>query len=103
MKKYNLNLKGELKLNNNDQVSIVTKSKKIIAKNHITKKSWGYYLTDSCNKTLKQNGFKTAIVISYLSRKKKFFVKIVHKNKVNLFNKYLKKNKSKIFMWLDEK
>ena len=81
MKKYNLNLKGELKLNNNDQVSIVTKSKKIIAKNHITKKSWGYYLTDSCNKTLKQNGFKTAIVISYLSRKKNFLLRLFIKIK----------------------
>ena len=83
--------------------NVFTRSKNIFAKNHITKKNWGYYLTDSCNKTLKKNGFRTAIVTSYLSGKKKYFVKIVHKNKINLFNRYLKKNKSKILMWLDKK
>ena len=69
---------------------------------HITKKKWGYYLTDSCNYTLIKNGFKTAIVVSQLSKKNKIFIKLVHMNKLSLFNRYLIKNKSYVLTWLDE-
>ena len=57
-----------LKENINHEINFVVKNNKAI--NHITKKKWGYYLTDSCNYTLIKNGFKTAIVVSQLSKKK---------------------------------
>ena len=76
--------------------------KKIKATNQITKKDWGYYLTDSCNSTLKKNHFKTALVISQLTSKNKIFIKIVHKKKIKEFKEYLKKNKSFVLTWLDE-
>lgn len=75
----------------------------VSATNHITKKNWGYYLTNSCNQTLKKNNFKTAIVTSLLSNKKKYFIKIIHKKKIKEFKRYLKENKSSVFMWLDKK
>lgn len=104
MKKKNiLKNNGILKCKTNEQYSLKTSFKGVNAINHITKKNWGYYLTDSCNQTLKKNNFKTAIVVSLLSKKKKYFIKIVHKKKIKEFNKYLKANKSSVFMWLDEK
>ena len=74
----------------------------MIASNRITKNDWGYYLTDSCNATLKKNNFKTALVVSQLTKINKIFVKIVHKKKIKEFNKYLKDNKSFVLTWLDE-
>ena len=89
-----------LKENINHEINFVVKNNKAI--NHITKKKWGYYLTDSCNYTLIKNGFKTAIVVSQLSKKNKIFIKLVHMKKLSLFNKYLIKNKSFVLTWLDE-
>ena len=74
----------------------------ILASNRITKNDWGYYLTDSCNYTLKKNNFKTALVVSQLTKINKIFVKIVHKKKLKEFKKYLKDNKSFVLTWLDE-
>ena len=52
---------GSLSLQNNEQISLKFKSEK----NDITKKNWGFYLTNSCNKTLKKK-----IQDSYLYWKK---------------------------------
>ena len=90
------------KIKVNSQFTLITNYKNLKSKNHITKKNWGYYLTDSCNHTLKKNGFKTALVLSKFSDKNKIFIKIVHKNKIKLFNKYLKENKSCVLTWFDK-
>ena len=37
-----------------------------------------------------------------MGKKDKIFVKIVLKNKIKEFNKYLKKNKSEVLSWLDK-
>jgi len=104
MKKKNiLKNNGILKCKINEQYSLKTSFMGVSATNHITKKNWGYYLTDSCNQTLKKNNFKTAIVTSLLSNKKKYFIKIIHKKKIKEFKRYLKENKSSVFMWLDKK
>jgi hypothetical protein len=97
-KKYKIKNYGALHLNIGEQVSL--KMGRSI--NEITKQNWGFYLTNSCNITLKKSGFKTAIVESNLDKKKKIFVKIVKKNKIIPFKKYLKANKSKVLMWLDK-
>lgn len=102
-KKIILSSKRNLRLKIDDQFSFKSTHKGVVAINRITKKKWGYYLTDSCNQTLKRNNFKTAIVVSLLSKSKKYFVKIVHKKKIYEFKKYLKENKSSVFMWLDKK
>ena len=55
MKKKNiLKNNGILKCKTNEQYSLKTSFKGVNAINHITKKNWGYYLTDSCNQTLKK-------------------------------------------------
>ena len=89
---------GSIELHNGDQFYLKFKN----SYNEITKQSWGFYLTSSCNSRLKKNGFKTAIVKSKMGKKDKIFVKIVLKNKIKEFNKYLKKNKSEVLSWLDK-
>lgn len=89
---------GIIHLKNGEQVSF--KMGRSI--NEITKQNWGFYLTNSCNVTLKKSGFKTAIVESNMTKNKKIFVKIVKENKIKFFKKYLKENKSKVLIWLDQ-
>ena len=87
---------------NKNKIDLLLKFKNIKASNQITKKDWGFYLTNSCNSTLKKNNFKTALVVSQLTKKNKIFVKIVHKKKLKEFDKYLRDNKSFLLSWLDE-
>ena len=47
----------------------------MVASNRITKNDWGYYLTDSCNCYSKKNNFKTALVVSQLTKINKIFCK----------------------------
>lgn len=86
---------GSLSLQNNEQISLKFKSEK----NDITKKNWGFYLTNSCNKTLKKK-FRTAICIG--KKHKKIFVMLVHKSKITEFKKYLKEEKMSVQKWLDK-
>ena len=78
---------GEIWLNNYEQVTIKNKNNK----NDIVKMPWGYYVTNSLNDTLLKNGYKTALVVSNLGKKTKFFINLVEKGKINIFKKYLKK------------
>ena len=90
-------------MNNKKKIfNLTINSGGMVASNRITKNDWGYYLTDSCNSTLRKNNFKTALVVSQLTKINKIFVKIVHKRKLKEFNKYLKDNKSFVLTWLDE-
>tara|TARA_B100001113_G_C20670384_1_gene431926 strand:+ start:50 stop:331 length:282 start_codon:yes stop_codon:yes gene_type:complete len=86
----------------NKKIDLSFKFKNIKASNQITRQNWGFYLTNSCNSTLKKNNFKTALVVSQLTKKNKIFVKIVHKKKIKEFNKYLLENKSFVLTWLDD-
>ena len=74
---------GSSTLNINEQITL--KNKKFV--NEVTKKDWGYYLTNSINERLINNGFKSFLV----SNKKKIYFLIVQKNKEKEFMKYLKK------------
>lgn len=85
---------GTIKLLNNEQISIQFGKNK----NDITKKNWGFYLTNSCNRTLKKQ-FKTAICFGKKTRK--IFVILVDKNKLKLFKKYIKKENMIVKEWLD--
>ena len=95
-KKNNIVLKDLRKifLNNNENLSITGKNKKIY---EICRKDWGYYATPSINFRLKKNGFKTALI----QQDKKFFVVIVDKSKMKSFNYYRKIENYKLVKWLD--
>ena len=87
---------GKIILNDNEQVTFSDKYNK---KNDydVTKKNWGYYATPSINGRLKKNNFISYIVLNKSTNL--FFIMIVHKNKKNLFLKYLKKENLKIVTW----
>ena len=95
-------LTKKINIKENDSLEISSNYNKKKSINHITKKKWGYYLTDSSNHTLKKNGFKTAIVVSQLTKKNKIFVNIVHEKRIAEFQKYLVENKSFVLSWLDQ-
>ena len=87
---------GKIILNDNEQLTFSDKYNK---KNDydVTKKNWGYYATPSINGSLKKNNFISYIVLNKSTNL--FFIMIVHKNKKNLFLKYLKKENLKIVTW----
>jgi len=62
--------------------------------------SWGFYVCPSVNARLKNQGFKTALVINEHHR---LFVNVVEIDKISDFKSYLKTNQnSRILCWLDE-
>ncbi|OGW83044.1 MAG: hypothetical protein A2987_01800 [Omnitrophica bacterium RIFCSPLOWO2_01_FULL_45_10] len=86
---------GEVRLDNNEQVTFVTKAGK---RYDVTAKSWGFYATPSVNSRLKKEGFRTALV---KNRDGRLFVMLVDETKISLFKKYLKSETSKVEKWLD--
>ena len=97
VKNINLNDCGKISLRNNEQISLIYSSG---INNDIVKKEWGFYLTNSCNNNLRIKGFKIAFVLNQTFDRT--FINLVHKTKINEFNKYLKIQNSIVLLWLDE-
>ena len=91
-KKITLTDRGRITLLNNEQFSIVIGNKK----NDITKKKWGFYLTNS---SLKSKGLKTAIIKG--KKNKRIFVCLVDKRKIKIFKDYLNQEQLVLKKWLD--
>jgi hypothetical protein len=87
---------GKIILNNNEQVTFSDKYKQNNDYD-VTKKDWGYYATPSINSRLKKNNLISHIVINKYTNF--FYIMLVHKNKKQLFLKYLKKENLKIITW----
>ena len=87
---------GKIILNDNEQVTFSERNKKN-RDYDVTKKDWGYYATPSINSRLKKNNFSSHIVVNKSTNL--FFIMLVQKNKMNLFLRYLKKEKLKIIPW----
>ena len=98
-KGINLKDMGEVWLQKDEQLTFKTKSGR---RNDVTKKSWGFYLSNSINSNLKKQGFKTALVVSYASKTPSLYVNLVEKEKVKEFQAYLDKFNVKLIAWLDE-
>lgn len=86
---------GKIFLNNNEQITFVTNSS---AEHDVTRKSWGFYATQSVNYRLKKK-FKTALVINPLRR---IYIMLVEKKFLNKFRIYCKAENQKVLLWLDE-
>jgi len=82
-------------LNSNEQVTFFSRKKR---EYDFVKKDWGYYATPSINGRLKKFNFLTCLIKNTLT--KRFFILVVYKEKLNLFRKYLKKEKLKVVRWL---
>ena len=79
--KININHIANLKLKNNEQITIVYNKN---SNYDVVKKSWGFYATPSINFRLINNSFKTALV---KNKFEKYFIMIVHNAKLIDFNK----------------
>lgn len=95
----NITLKdfGKISLAPNEMVSFKTKSNKEF---DFVAKEWGFYATPSINGRLKNEGFKTALVLHESNR---LYIMVVEEDKLDKFNKYLEEVKvNKLICWLDE-
>ncbi|MEA3314524.1 MAG: hypothetical protein U9Q30_01545 [Campylobacterota bacterium] len=97
VKSHKLNDFGKIMLDANEMVSFKTQSDK---EYDFVAKEWGFYATPSINGRLKNEGFKTALVINENSQ---IYIMVIEEDKIESFKKYLKDNQdNKIICWLDE-
>ncbi|WP_027720763.1 hypothetical protein [Maridesulfovibrio zosterae] len=90
---------GEIIFSNDEQITLKSEE----GKSHdVTRKEWGWYLSNSVNASLKKQGYKTAVVMSLIAGEPRIFVNVVEKDKLDIFYKYLEENETKIICWLDE-
>ncbi|MFQ5673466.1 MAG: hypothetical protein ACE5G9_10250 [Nitrospinales bacterium] len=88
---------GKIRLEENEMISFKTPSGR---ENDVTAYSWGLYIAPSVNNRLKNEGFKTALVLNEQGR---IFINIVELDKVEEFRRYLKTGQNSVFLtWLDE-
>tara|TARA_B100000900_G_C20491480_1_gene679749 strand:+ start:28 stop:360 length:333 start_codon:yes stop_codon:yes gene_type:complete len=85
--------KGSIYLKDDNQVTFRYKKSEY----DVCRKNWGYYATPSINGRLQNFGFKTFLT---QNKFKKIYINLVHSNKMKIFKKYLKKEKSKILIEL---
>ena len=88
---------GSILLKENEQITFLTSEGK---EYDVAKKDWGFYATPSVNSRLKNQGFKTALV---KNSKGQWFIMLVDKDKIGIFQDYLDEEKNVVVEWLDEK
>lgn len=86
---------GDLKLANDEVLTVKAGKNK---EYDITRKNWGFYSTPSINKRLLTYGFESAI--TYNTKRARYFMQIVEKNKKKEFKKYLKSQGMILITWL---
>ena len=87
---------GTIHMKPDEQITFVTGDGK---EYDVARKDWGFYATPSMNGRLKNFGFKTALVKNESGM---YYIMVVEKNKITLFENYLKKEKNHLIKWLDE-
>ncbi len=88
---------GKIMLEDREMVSFVTRSGREC---DFTAMPWGFYVGPSLNSRLKNQGFKTALV---LNERNQIYILAVEEDKVEEFKAYLKTDQNmKILTWLDE-
>jgi hypothetical protein len=68
--------------------------------NDVLRKSWGFYLTNSLNGTLRSQGLRTALARNVSSER--LYVLLVEEDKLEDFTAYLKQFGMELLRWLDE-
>jgi len=88
---------GDIHLDPDEQVSFVTASGK---RHDFAAKEWGFYATPSVNSRLKNEGFKTALIVNTFGQ---VYIMVVDTDKMELFEKYCEVEGQRILEWLDER
>lgn len=68
--------------------------------NDVLRKSWGFYLTNSLNGRLREQGLKTALARNPGSGR--LYVLLVDERRLDEFNAYLRQYDMELLRWLDE-
>jgi hypothetical protein len=87
---------GKIQLKPQEMVSFQTPSGREC---DFTATAWGFYLGPSLNSRLKQEGFKTVLVVNEYDQ---LYVNAVEVDKMSEFLAYTRVNNSRIICWLDE-
>ncbi len=90
---------GTLNLSVDEQITIVDDNG---FKSDLTCKEWGYYLANSINYRITEQGYKTALFSSNLQSPPSLYVCLVNEAKIDQFMIYLDKVEARLIMWLDE-
>lgn len=85
---------GTVHLDENEQISFITEDG---GEYDVCKKNWGYYATPSIKHRLKNNGFLSALV---RNANDQIYLWIIEKEKMDLFEIYLKENNHSVIEWL---
>jgi len=88
---------GKIHLEQDEMVTFTTKTNK---EYDFAAKEWGFYATPSINGRLRNEGFKTALVVN---EDNKLFVMVVEDDKLQVFEEYLIKNQdNRVICWLND-
>ena len=87
---------GNVHLKPDEQITFITSDGK---EYDVARKDWGFYATPSMNGRLTNQGFKTALVKNDNGM---YYIMLVDKNKITLFENYLSQEKNYLVKWLDE-
>ena len=88
---------GSIELNEDELLKLISKEG---IEHNLIKKDFGYYLTESINKRLINNGYKVAIT---KNNDNLFFIMLVEISKIKKFEKYLIDEKNTLVCWLPNK
>jgi hypothetical protein len=89
---------GDLYLAEDEQVTVRLEAAR---GNDITRKPWGFFVTNSLNGTLRAQGIKTALVRSG-APEPRLFVALVDSGRIADFTAYLDAYQMRLVLWLDE-
>ncbi|WP_321401334.1 hypothetical protein [Maridesulfovibrio sp.] len=90
---------GSIELAVDEQVTFIDENN---YSSDYTKKEWGYYLANSLNYRLTEQGFKTGVFISKKQNPPSIYVCTVNTDEIEKFNNYLKQVDGQLIIWLDE-
>jgi hypothetical protein len=88
---------GDLYLDEDEQVTIRLGPDR---GNDVVRKSWGFYLTNSLNGTLRSQAIRTALARNPASER--LYVLLVDEQKLDDFNAYLVEFGMELVRWLDQ-
>ncbi len=87
---------GRVHLDDDEQLTFVHQGKEY----DFTAKDWGFYITQSINARVKENGFRIALIKS-LARSR-FFLFAVNTDRMEEFHAYLQDDQLELVQWMDD-
>lgn len=87
---------GKIHLEDDEQVTFVHEGKEY----DFAAKNWGFYITQSINARVKENGFRIALIKN--PARSRCFLFAVNTDRMPNFNAYLREEQLELVQWMDE-